>query len=248
MSAGRVGLEHAQRLIAEGAQLVEVLPAAEYEEEHLPGALSLPLSELPSQARQRLDPERPVLVYCYDSECDLSPRAAAHLRRLGFTRVFDLVGGKVSWLAAALPTEPQDGHEVRLGALADTALRRCAPDDPWSPVRSELGAAEVAYVVDGDDVLLGVASRDEPDLDVPVAIVMHPAPSTFRPHVGAGEMAAYLDQHPLPRVLVTRADGTLLGAVDPELVRTAAQPGGSQSRGMPRVPPRIRRQPVSPRS
>ncbi|HWB72639.1 MAG TPA: rhodanese-like domain-containing protein [Egibacteraceae bacterium] len=56
-----------QRLLAEeSAQLVEVLPPTEYEEEHLPGAISIPLKTLGDQAGQRLDPSRPVVVYCYD--------------------------------------------------------------------------------------------------------------------------------------------------------------------------------------
>jgi len=56
-----------QRLLTEGAQLVEVLPPAEYEEEHLPGAINLPLKELTRQAARRLDRARPVIVYCYDT-------------------------------------------------------------------------------------------------------------------------------------------------------------------------------------
>jgi rhodanese-related sulfurtransferase len=56
--------EDVQRLLGEGAQLVEVLPADEYEDEHLPGAVSIPLKEL---ASAHLDPARPVIVYCYDS-------------------------------------------------------------------------------------------------------------------------------------------------------------------------------------
>jgi rhodanese-related sulfurtransferase len=55
-----------QRLLSEGAQLVEVLPREEYEEEHLPGAINLPLPRLEKEARQRLDPRRAVIVYCFD--------------------------------------------------------------------------------------------------------------------------------------------------------------------------------------
>lgn len=56
-----------QRLLAEeAAQLVEVLPAAEYQDEHLPGAINIPLKKLDQLAPQRLDPSRPVIVYCYD--------------------------------------------------------------------------------------------------------------------------------------------------------------------------------------
>lgn len=56
-----------QRLVQEGAQLVEVLPAREYQEEHLPGAANLPLSELTRETAARLDPARPVIVYCHDA-------------------------------------------------------------------------------------------------------------------------------------------------------------------------------------
>lgn len=55
-----------RRLLDEGAQLVEVLPAEEFDEEHLPGAINIPLRRIDEQARRRLDPSRPVVVYCWD--------------------------------------------------------------------------------------------------------------------------------------------------------------------------------------
>jgi rhodanese-related sulfurtransferase len=56
-----------QRLLAdEQAQLVEVLPAAEYENEHLPGAISIPLKELNAETARRLKRGQPTIVYCHD--------------------------------------------------------------------------------------------------------------------------------------------------------------------------------------
>ncbi len=56
-----------QRLVAEkNAQLVEVLPRPEYEEEHLPGAINIPLKELNRETAMQLDRSRPVIVYCHD--------------------------------------------------------------------------------------------------------------------------------------------------------------------------------------
>jgi rhodanese-related sulfurtransferase len=55
-----------QRLLHEGAQLVEVLPREEYEEEHLPGAVNLPLKELNRETAKQLDRDRAVIVYCHD--------------------------------------------------------------------------------------------------------------------------------------------------------------------------------------
>ena len=58
-----------QRLLAEQqAQLVEVLPAAEYEDEHLPAAINIPLKQLDRQTTNNLDRSRPVIVYCYDDQ------------------------------------------------------------------------------------------------------------------------------------------------------------------------------------
>jgi rhodanese-related sulfurtransferase len=56
-----------QSLVKGGAQLVEVLPADEYEEEHLPGAISLPLRRLETEAVSLLDHTLPVIVYCWDT-------------------------------------------------------------------------------------------------------------------------------------------------------------------------------------
>ena len=55
-----------QELVADGAQLVEVLPREEYDERHLPGAINLPLKELNRETAMRLDRSQAVVVYCYD--------------------------------------------------------------------------------------------------------------------------------------------------------------------------------------
>lgn len=55
------------RLVGIGAQLVEVLPSSEYEEDHLPGAINLPLRQIEERAIDLLDRNRPVVVYCWDS-------------------------------------------------------------------------------------------------------------------------------------------------------------------------------------
>ena len=54
-------------LVAKGAQLVEVLPEEEYREDHLPGAINIPLQHLDRDGAARLDPNRTVIVYCFDS-------------------------------------------------------------------------------------------------------------------------------------------------------------------------------------
>ncbi len=61
--------DEVQRLLAEeDAQLAEVLPPEEYDDEHLPGAVNIPLKTLDAGAASQLDPGRPVIVYCYDTQ------------------------------------------------------------------------------------------------------------------------------------------------------------------------------------
>ncbi len=56
--------EDVQRLLRdEAAQLVEVLPAAEFEEEHIEGAINIPLKEIDERSTGGLDKDRPVIVY-----------------------------------------------------------------------------------------------------------------------------------------------------------------------------------------
>ena len=55
-------------LLEEQAQLVEVLPPDEYEGEHLPGAINIPLKTLDRETTRQLDRARPVIVYCYDTQ------------------------------------------------------------------------------------------------------------------------------------------------------------------------------------
>ena len=58
--------DEVRKLLDQGVQLVEVLPHEEFDEEHLPGAINIPLRRIDVEARQRLDPSRPVVVYCWD--------------------------------------------------------------------------------------------------------------------------------------------------------------------------------------
>jgi rhodanese-related sulfurtransferase len=64
--AGVIDRDQVQQLVAAGAQLVEVLPADEYKEDHLPGARSIPLRQINQESAATLDPNRPVIVYCWD--------------------------------------------------------------------------------------------------------------------------------------------------------------------------------------
>jgi len=55
-----------RKLLEQAAQLVEVMPAKDHEDEHIPGAIIIPLKILNRKTARQLDPSRPIIVYCYD--------------------------------------------------------------------------------------------------------------------------------------------------------------------------------------
>ena len=64
---GFIDRHEVQRLVDNGAQLVEVLGKKQYEEEHLPGAVNIFLKALAQKAPEQLDRNKPVIVYCEDT-------------------------------------------------------------------------------------------------------------------------------------------------------------------------------------
>ena len=64
---GEIRRDEVRKLLDLGAQLVEVLPSPEYEEDHLPGAIHLPLRLIEARATEVLGRNRAVIVYCWDT-------------------------------------------------------------------------------------------------------------------------------------------------------------------------------------
>jgi rhodanese-related sulfurtransferase len=60
--------QRTQELIEQGAQLVEVLEEKQYRAAHLPDALHIPAWEMTRERAAELDRNRPVVVYCFDTQ------------------------------------------------------------------------------------------------------------------------------------------------------------------------------------
>ncbi|MEX2236784.1 MAG: metalloregulator ArsR/SmtB family transcription factor [Dehalococcoidia bacterium] len=82
-------------LVAEGAVLIDVRPALEYAHGHLPGALSLPIDELPTRLDE-LPRDRPIVAYCRGAYCLFADEAVDFLRQRGF-QAARLEGGWPEW-------------------------------------------------------------------------------------------------------------------------------------------------------
>lgn len=115
-----VSRDEAQRLIEEGAQLIDVRADHEWEAGHIAGATHVPLDELAERTGE-VDPERPVILYCRGgSRCEMATDA---LTAAGFDAA-KLTEGIVGWAEAGLPLEPDDGYVAESGEAAAVLERR----------------------------------------------------------------------------------------------------------------------------
>jgi rhodanese-related sulfurtransferase len=190
-------------------------------------AINIPIEKLAEQAPSRLDKDRPVLVYCYDALCDLSPRAAWLLDWMGFRDISNYVASKVDWIGAGLPFDGARAEGPHLATLADPNVPTCGVDEKVADIRDRLGDWELCLVLNEQRVVLGAVNADalaaEPDR--PVAAVMQDAPPTYRPHVMPAEIKKQLKKSPLPWLLITKLDGTLVGAARIDDIRAATASG-----------------------
>ena len=92
MHSDHPATDHATAVGADG-QLVDVREPAEVAEGTLPGAINIPLGELPSRVAE-LDPSRRVVVLCRSG--GRSTQAAEFLTAAGFADVVNLSGGMLS--------------------------------------------------------------------------------------------------------------------------------------------------------
>jgi predicted transcriptional regulator len=93
----------------------------------------------------------------------------------------------------------------------------CGLKDRLGDVRDRAAKTglEVAVVVDGERVVLGLLRSKQLEMDPDLAVeqAMRPGPSTFRPYVSMKEMADYMVEHSLESVPITTSDGKLAGVL-----------------------------------
>ena len=154
----------------------------------------------------------------------MSPRAACRLEQLGFGEVYDYTGGKMAWVGMGLPAEGSMAESDRVGSLVRHDVPTCAVTDRAGDVAGSTGDSDIVVVL-AADVLVGLAHPGElqsrPDAEI--GDVMRAGPSTFRPSMPVQEGLEYVREHDLPRLLITRLDGTWLGVVDRSALEARAE-------------------------
>jgi rhodanese-related sulfurtransferase len=113
-AGNEVSRDEAQKMIEDGAQVIDVRTDHEWDVGRIAGATHLPLDELAQRAGE-IDKERPVVLYCRGG--NRSTMAAAALGEAGYD-ASKLSEGIVGWVEAGLPVEPDDGYVAESGEAA----------------------------------------------------------------------------------------------------------------------------------
>ncbi len=136
---------------------------------------------------------------------------------MGFGEVYLLEGGRAAWTVLGLPTEGQVGDARRIGPRA-VEVPTVAVD---ATVGDVIALGDIPYtvvVLAGDDVVVGALRPTVRGLPPQTRVrdVMIPAPATIRPDLRVEEVARRFDKDGLDHLLVTTANGVLIGLVTME--------------------------------
>jgi CBS domain-containing protein len=153
----------------------------------------------------------------------LSPRAAWRLESLGFPRVYDYVAGKADWGSYGLPLEGSAASSTRVSSVTSTEVPTCRLDELVPDIAARVPAGwDICVVVNDARIVLGVLGRSalRSNQQGTAESAMTAGPSTIRPSARLEAVAARMHEQNLTRMLVTRSDGTLLGALRAEDIET----------------------------
>lgn len=99
-----VDVEEAQRLVDEGAHVVDVRSPAEYQQAHIPRAVNIPLLDLPGRGEDLPeDRDTPILSVC--NVGNISLPGVLYLQSLGYRNARSVSGGTMGWMSSGYPAE-----------------------------------------------------------------------------------------------------------------------------------------------
>lgn len=147
----------------------------------------------------------------------MSARAAWRLETLGFREVYRYQAGKDDWQVARLPMEGAEAREPSAADVARADVPTCRIRDPVAGVAERVRAEDwpLAVVLNDAGVVLGRLRPHDLDAhpDALAGDVMVEGPRTIRGTLPASKVTRWLDERRVKGVVVTTADGELVGYV-----------------------------------
>jgi rhodanese-related sulfurtransferase len=101
MTVPEIDVDELARLREQGAVLIDVRQPDEFESFRVPGAVLIPLPEVPERIEEIPDDQQVYVICAVGSR---SEKAVDYLNRQGYDAV-NVVGGSKAWLEAGFPVE-----------------------------------------------------------------------------------------------------------------------------------------------
>ncbi len=95
-----------QMFMDNSATFIDARLKEEHDEGHIPGSVCLPSEQFDiyyPEVQHLLPFDRPLIVYCIGSDCDLSSEICLFLMSMGYKNLFLYEGGWPEWVESGLP-------------------------------------------------------------------------------------------------------------------------------------------------
>ena len=136
------------------------LPADDYADEHLAGAINIPLNTLDRDS-DRFS-EAPATGDRLLLRLPVRPEPASRVaaRRIEFTRAYDCVAGKADWGSFGLPLEGEADSRTRIGSIAGGDTPTWRPDEFFSAVAQRVAdESQICVVTNEKRIIMGILGR-----------------------------------------------------------------------------------------
>ena len=102
-----IKLSQAYSLFKKGVLFIDARDSSDYLAGHITNSVNIPFEDFDNYKKKldQIPKEKPLVVYCAGTECDLSPLLANILFEKGYKQVYVFFGGWVEWQDANDPIE-----------------------------------------------------------------------------------------------------------------------------------------------
>lgn len=108
-----ITLEQAYKLFNNGVQFVDARDESDYLAGHITNSINIPFDDFDNhqQKLEQLSKEKPLVIYCAGTDCDLSILLGNLLFEKGYKQVYVFFGGWLEWLNADYPVKYPDDNK-----------------------------------------------------------------------------------------------------------------------------------------